>query len=492
MNHTRTIIFFLSLFSIVSCLDHKKTISTTEIVINDEDKELIYFLLNDTKPNYPGASIMVIKDGEIQYENNYGLANVEKKIQASSETIYKTTSISKQFSAMALMLLIHKGQLEYTTKLSEIFPDFPKYGKHINMRHLMTHQSGLLSYYDFVGENRKVPLLNKEILERLEHTDSTQFFPGSKFSYNQSGYALIPEIVEKVTGRTFTSFMKVEVFEKLNMNNTFIFDIDKPLNNRALGYSIRNDSIISNDESFTSSIQGSKGVCTSLLDYYKWDQALYSNKLIPLEKLEEAFFNWTDNKKNNKEGYGYGWYVDFENNIKILKHYGTNTGFSSQVNRVPSLNLTVVMFSNRDNNDRTLRYKVDALTSIYSSYEIPMPIEIRMMKYIEQNGLKRGIAFYDEFKNDSRYTHDDRNLSYLGSQYYRMQKLKEAEGLYRKSILERPNYFGGYFGLGRLFKNQGKTKEAIHNYQMVIELGADADEQYIIDYVKSELENLIE
>ena len=183
-----------------------------------------------------------------------------------------------------------------------------------------------------------------------------------------------------------------------------------------------------------------------------------------LRELEDAFYNWEDQKKTNTEGYGYGWNIRFEDDIKVLSHYGETTGFASQVNRVPSLQLTAVLFSNYIGADRNLMHKVNALTSIYSNYKIPMPIDIMMKKAIDEKGLAEGLKTYDVLKNDVRYKYELTSLSFLAASFYRMDRKAEAEGIYRKAVAEQPDYFGGYFGLARVQRDKGLEEEAIANY----------------------------
>ncbi|MEM8846482.1 MAG: serine hydrolase, partial [Bacteroidota bacterium] len=481
----RAFLMLLLTIFLVQCKHAETSQKQEDMRLSVQDQELIDYVFKDSKANLPGESVMVIKSGEVLYANHFGLADVDTHTSVSDSTLFKINSLSKQFSAMALMILVHQEKLTYETKLTEVFPDFPKYGDHITMRHLLTHQSGLWSYYDFIEEGRTESLLNNEILERLKQKDTVHFFPGTEFRYGHTGYALIPLIVEKITGKTFPEFMRDEIFDPLEMHQTTIFLPEKNLPLRALGYSIEKDSVLLNDESAVSAILGSKGVCTTTADYFKWDQALYSDALIPKEVLEGAFYNWEDQKKTNTEGYGYGWHIRFDNGIKVLSHYGETTGFASQVNRVPGLQLTAVLFSNHITKDRNLMHKVNALTSIYSNYKIPMPIDIVMKKAIDEKGLAEGLKTYDALKNNSRYKIEQTTLSFLGALFYRSDRKEDAEGVYRKAIAEQPDYFGGYFGLARVQRDKGLKKEAIANYEKVLSLGTD--EEGISDYVERQL-----
>lgn len=477
--------YLLLLFLLLaSCSTKKGDIPKT---LSTEDQELLNYLFPDKDKDAPGYSYFVIKDGQLILDKSIGFANIEKKVKNNSNTVYKITSVSKQFSAMAIMILVHRGKITYETKLTEVFPDFPSYGEDIDIRHLLTHQSGLISYYEFIDEGREEQLLNDEIFTRLQNLDSTNFKPGSEFRYGGTSYAIITNIVEKVTGTSFENFMQREVFKELEMNNTSILNLNEPIEDRALGYYYKNDSISLNDKSITSAIIGAKGVYTTVNDFLKWDQALYTDKIIPQAELQEAFINWNNNEKNNDDGHGYGWYINYENGTKVLNYYGESTGFTTQVKRIPELQFTVGIFSNYSNN-YNIQQKTNALISIYSGYKLPMPIEILMNKLISENGIQKGIAIYDSLKANTRYKYEKSTLSLLGSAYYRETKEDEAKILYEKSIEEYPDHFGGYFGLGRIFKKSGDKIEAIKNFKKALQL--DITDHYLIEYVKKELEEL--
>jgi len=470
-----------------------KTTSKNNIIqeLATEDNQIIEYLFESYKADQPGINAMVIKEGKIVLNESYGIANINNKIKITPETNFRIASVTKQFTAMAIMILENQGKLKYETKLTDIFPDFPDYGKDITVRNLITNQSGLVDYFEFINEDRVEQYLDKEILDGLMKLDSTNFEPGSKYEYSNTGYAVLAQIVEKVSGQTFPDFMDKEIFQKLNMTSTQIFQLDNPIKNRAYGHSIKNDSIIFKDQSVSSAIQGDGGIYSNVMDYYKWDQALYSNKLLPKEKLEDAFYDWDNNKKTNKEGYGYGWFIDLHNETKVLNHGGGTAGFEHRVSRIPSLNLSVVLFSNRDGNGRNIMHRTNALTSIYSDYKIPMPIEIMMKKEIDQRGINYGIEIYDKLKDNPRYKNKKTTLSYLGFEYRRMQKLKEAESIFIKATEEHPNYFGGYWGLGIIYKNTDEIEKAILNFKKVIELGTE-DEEWILDRAKEVLKDLLD
>jgi len=457
----------------------------------NNDSQLIDYLFSEVTGNQPGTSVMVIKEGKVVHEKSYGFSNIEDKIKTTPTTNYRIASVSKQFTAMAIMILVNQGKLTYDTKLTEIFPEFPSYGNQISVRHLLSNQSGLVDYFEFINENRTEQYLDNEILAGLMKLDSTNFQPGSEYQYSNTGYAVLAQIVEKVSSHTFADFMEKEIFQKLEMKNSKVYEANEKIENRAYGYTGHKDALTLNDQSVTSAIQGDGGVYCSIRDYYKWDQALYTDQLIPKIQLEDAFHDWDNNSRTNEAGYGYGWYIDFHEDRKLLNHSGGTVGFETRVSRIPSLNLTVVLFTNTDRHDRNIMHMVNALVSIYSEYKIPMPIDIMMKKEIDLKGKSYGTEIYDQLKNNTRYKVEKTTLPYLGFEYRRMGKLAEAEELFIKATKEHPSYFGGYYGLGRIYQDTKEKDKAILNFQKVIELGTEA-ELGTLNRAKKELKQLLE
>ena len=433
---------------------------------------------------------MVIRKGEIIHQRSYGLSNLEEETPSTPQTNYRIASVTKQFTAMAIMILVHKGKIKYETTLQEVIPEFPDYGRDITIRHLVTHQSGIEDYYRFVTDERTSQMLDHEVLDSLLHTTSTYFKPGTQYRYSNTAYAVLAQIVEKVSNQSFADFMKEEIFQKLGMTNTCIFELDQPIANRAYGYKEKEDGFVFSDQSMTSAIQGDGGIYCSTLDYYKWDQALYTDILVPKTLLQDAFYNWDNHTRTEKAGAGYGWMIDHRKDIKMLHHSGGTSGFETQVIRIPSLELTVVLFTNREWQGRVLWHNANALASIYSDYEFAMPLEILMKKEIEQKGTKAGIQLYDRLKKDSRYEVKKTTLPYLGMDYLRMKKYQVAVALFDKTKVEYPEYAGGYYATAVLSKRTGELDKAIQYYKKVVELD-DENEPDLTERAKEQLEILL-
>jgi len=260
-------------------------------------------------PN-PSVAYMVIKNGEIVLQNTKGYADVENEIRATSKTNYRIASISKIFTAIAIMKLVSDKKLTYQTTISEVFPEFPIYGDSITIEHLLLHRSGILEYYQFFEEGEQ--MTDEKVLEHLMSINSINSQPNEKFDYRNSGYALLAQVVEKITGKDFEVYMNDEVFIPSGMKNTSLYVKGKPINNRAYGYTVANDTVMRTDQSEGTAVKGDGCIYSSLEDFYHWDQALYKNNVISQEALQEALFGYDENGKTDKEGYGYGWEVNYD------------------------------------------------------------------------------------------------------------------------------------------------------------------------------------
>jgi len=248
---------------------------------------------------------------------------------------------------MSVMILHERGKLDYSTTLCQIFPHFPAYGRQITVRHLLQHTSGLIDYEDLIPDSATHQVLDRDVLRMMMTQDSTYFQPGSAFRYSNSGYAVLAQIVEKISGQSFAMFLKANIFVPLGMNGTVAFEEGiSTVSNRAFGYSVEKDSVAFSDQSLTSAVLGDGGIYTSIVDLFKWDQALYTERLVSAETLKEAFTPALDN-------YGFGWWIDEYKGHRHIRHYGSTCGFRTAILRFPQETFTVIVLTNRREPDVT-------------------------------------------------------------------------------------------------------------------------------------------
>ncbi len=295
----------------------------------------------------PGAAVMVIQHGQPILTKSYGLADVEHKIPVTDSTNFRLASLTKQFTAMSVMILKERGKLDYNMNLCQIFPEFPVYGKQITIRNLLQHTSGLIDYEDLIPDSATAQVLDRDVLQMMMARDSTYFPPGSAFRYSNSGYAVLAMIAEKISGQSFAAFLKDNIFKPLGMNNSVAFEEGiSTVPNRAFGYNVEGDSVVFSDQSPTSAVLGDGGIYTSVADMFKWDQALYTEKLVAKSTLDEAFTPALDN-------YGFGWWIDEYKGHRRIRHYGSTCGFRTAILRYPESEFTVIILTNRREPDVT-------------------------------------------------------------------------------------------------------------------------------------------
>lgn len=304
------------------------------------------------QPDAPGASVAIIRDGAIAFAKGYGFADLETRKPIAPETNFRLASVSKQFTAMAVLLLRERGKLSLDENLLAFFPEFSAFGKQITVRHLLTHQSGLLDYEDLIPAGTTIPVLDQDVLRLLMadgRTNATPtYFPvGSQYRYSNSAYALLALIVQVRSGQTFAHFLKENIFTPLDMTNTLAYEAgNSVVPHRAYGHSLRTNGWQRTDQSLTSSVLGDGGIYSSVNDLFKWDQALYTTKLASAATLEEAFTAKMATDKPGKS-YGYGWYLTKYRGVKQIWHSGESIGFRTRLVRMPEKKFALIILSNR-------------------------------------------------------------------------------------------------------------------------------------------------
>lgn len=292
----------------------------------------------------PGASVLVLRDGEAVVRAGYGLSDMESHTAATATTNYRLASVTKQFTAASILLLAEDGRLKLEDRVRKWLPSLPKAAEPITIRHLLTHTSGLIDYEDVIPETFKSQLHDADVLRLLESQDRTYFRPGSDYRYSNSGYALLALIVERASGRTFATFLRERIFQPLGMSNTVAYeDGISSVSTRAFGYTEEQGRWNRTDQSQTSAVLGDGGIYSSIDDLAKWDAALYDGRLLRPSSLQAAFTPATHTDDSEVE-YGFGWRITGE----TLWHSGETVGFRNVIVRYPKRHMTVIVLTNRN------------------------------------------------------------------------------------------------------------------------------------------------
>lgn len=299
-------------------------------------------------PNVAGASVLVIKDGKVLFKKAFGLANLEDKTSSNTNTNYRLASMTKQFTAMAIMILAERKKLSYDDPITKFFPDFPAYGKQITVRHLLNHTSGLIEYSEVIPGGTTTPLTDRDVLNLMKKQDRTYFPPGSQFRYSNSGYTLLGLIVEGASGISFPEYLRKNIFKPLGMDNTKFYQReDFTDHKRAYGYTQKESGFERTDQSLTSSTLGDGSVYSSVEDLFKWEQALFTTRLVSAETLKRAF-KVGATTDDPKLGYGFGWFIGEYRGLNTIYHGGNTIGFTSVIRRFPEQKFAVIVLTNRN------------------------------------------------------------------------------------------------------------------------------------------------
>ena len=300
-------------------------------------------------PATPGAAVLVAMDGRILVSKGYGLADLEARTPVTPHTNFRLASVTKQFTAMATMLLVQDGKLRLDEPLTDVFPEFPAYGRRVTVRHLLTHTSGLQDYENFVPDSQATQMLDADVLRQMMLLDSTSFPPGTKFRYSNSGFAVLAMIVEKRSGARFAGFLKMRIFNRVGMPWTLAREEGRALvPRRAFGHSRRDGAWHRTDQSSTSAVLGDGGIYSSVSELYRWSSALETRELLA-DSLRALIFQRGNKSDSTGVDYGFGWYLESRHSLPRTRHTGTSVGFRNAIIRYPTLGATIIVLTNRSN-----------------------------------------------------------------------------------------------------------------------------------------------
>jgi CubicO group peptidase (beta-lactamase class C family) len=300
--------------------------------------------MGDYRGRVPGACVLVLHEGMPVIRRAFGMADLEQQTAATTATNYRLASVTKQFTAAAVLMLMEEGALSLDAPLREWLPSLPERAAGTSLRHLLTHTSGIIDYEDLVPSGRTAQLQDVDVLRLLESEPRTYFAPGSAYRYSNGGYALLALVVESVSGKGFATFLRERIFGPLGMSGTVAHrEGVSTVAHRAYGYTRVDGGWRRTDQSLTSAVFGDGGVYSSIEDLAKWDAALYDGRLLRPETLQLAFAPAiaTDDPATR---YGFGWRITGES----VWHSGESIGFRNVIVRWPRCRLTVVILTNRN------------------------------------------------------------------------------------------------------------------------------------------------
>lgn len=329
------------------------------------------------------GNFLIAEKGKVIYRHSFGLANETTKDKLNENSIFELASVSKQFTAMAIMILKEKGKLNLDDDITKYLPELSFY-KDISVRNLLNHTGGLPDYLELMDSlfDKSNIAINKDIITIFsKHQPKILFEPNTKWEYSNTGYALLASIIEKVSGLSYADYLNKAIFQPLKMKNTFVYTrrlFPKKIDNYAFGY-VYSDSLkkyILPDELketqmviWLDGIVGDGTVNSTVNDLLKWDRALYTNKLLTQEGMKAVFEVATLND-NSKTKYGFGWGIDDNVDFgKIASHSGGWPGYMTFIERQITNDKTIIILQNHDN----VSIPAKAIRSIL--YNKPLPVQ---------------------------------------------------------------------------------------------------------------------
>ena len=331
------------------------SILSSQYLFSQNETKKIDSLLNSIyKNNEPGIAIAIQQNGKIIFQKGYGIANLETKEKISPISNFNIGSLTKQFTAFSILQLAEDNKLSLGDSIIKFFPQFnKKVGSIVTIQHLLTHSSGIMDHYAFVDTNIVKHATDKDVLNAVKNIDSTYFPPGTQYRYSNTAYCLLAMIIEKVSGFSYPYYIKENIFTPLQMNNSQVLKINNPISNRVLGYDTLQNGfkrLDVNDAIFFST-EGDGGIYTSVTDYLKWFNSLQTATMLGSGWIEKARSAQFPVDKKNNLSYGFGWFINEQNEFKEVYHTGSNGGFRAISFSIPSKNYLIIILSNRSGID---------------------------------------------------------------------------------------------------------------------------------------------
>lgn len=474
-------ILFYFLFTI-SCVGQasSKSIENKQAGSISSISEKIDTLLN-TYVDYGkfNGAVLVTKGNEIVYKKGFGLANVEWDITNQTDTKFRLASITKQFTAMLIVQLVAENKLSLEEPISTYMPDYPKKnGDQITLHHLLTHTSGMPSYTSMPNYRDLMvqPFKPMEIVQLFADLE-LEFTPGETFQYSNSGYVLLGAIIEEVTGKSYEEVLQERIFTPLKMDNSGYDHNLEVLKNRATGYN-RNGNNFSNSNYIDMSLPYAAGAIYSTVeDLYRWDQALYSEALLPEKYRELLFKEYTPAFGKH---YGYGWEIgemrigNTGEMIPIIGHGGGINGFNTLITRMPTDQSLVVLLNNTGN--APLHQITMALTAILhdKTYDFPKrSVAHSIAAVMDKNGIQAALEHFKAIKDSSDYYLNENEINLAGYDLLWANRPEEAAAIFKLNIETYPNAFNVYDSYGEALLILGDTAEGVENYKRSIQLNPE-------------------
>ncbi|WP_264535247.1 serine hydrolase [Flavobacterium sp. N1736] len=452
---------------------HLFTLST--LFAQDKGKQIDQLLSKYNEYDQFNGSALVAENGKVILKKGYGSANMEWNIPNQPDTKFRLGSITKQFTALLIVKLAEEGKIKLDVPITTYLPDYPKEtGDKITIHNLLTHTSGIPNYTsvpNFLKEKARNPYSPADFVKTFSNLP-LEFKPGEKFVYSNSGYFLLGYIIEKITGKTYEENLQETIFTPLKMVNSGYDHSDVIIKNRAAGYERQGKKIVNASYLDMSIPYAAGSLYSTAEDLYLWDQALYTSKLLSEKSMESLFKSYIT---LGDESYGYGWFLREitigTKKVKIVEHGGGINGFNTNISRIPSDKILIVLLNNTGR--AVLGEMTENIRNILYNQSINEPkrsMALELLDVFSEKGVKSGIETYAKLKKDPTYGIKEGDMNNAGYQLLQTGKKKEAIEMFKINVEAFPKVGNVYDSLGEAYLADGDKTLAIANYKKSIEL----------------------
>lgn len=355
--------------------------------------------------NSPGATVLIAKDDTVLYRKAFGMANLELKVPMKPENVLHLASITKQFTSVAILMLMEQCKLTLNDPLSKYIPDFPR-GNEITIHNLLNHTSGIQSYTNLpeFRTKKRLDVTPEEIIGIFKNLP-LEFNPNEKHAYSNSGYVLLGYIIEQLSGLRYGDFIQKNIFDRLGMQHSHCAEAYQIIPGRANGYQLYEGNF-ENPEYLSPSIIYAAGALMSTVDdLFLWNKAIAHNTLISENSKQVAFANYTLSDGTH-DNYGYGWYINEIAGATTIEHPGGIDGFTASGIFVPGLNIYAVVLTNLDDGKGPESNNVKVVSAL-----LGQPITDKAAVKISENELKKWVGAY-QFESVVRFVTEDKGTLY--------------------------------------------------------------------------------
>lgn len=419
------------------------------------------------------GSVLVAEKGQVIFKKGYGMANMEWNIPNAPDTKFRLGSVTKQFTATLIMQLVEKGKLKLAGNVTDYLPDYPKAtGDKITIHHLLTHTSGIPNYTSFPKffETLSRDPVTPEGFTKKFDSMPLDFEPGTKFSYSNSGYFLLGAIIEKVTGKSYADVLAENILKPAQMSDTG-YDLFSPiLPKRATGYEKQGAKYINSPYLDMTIPYAAGSMYSTVEDLYRWDQALYTDKLLSASAKATMYTPFLDY-------YAYGWGVnkakigELKDSLLLIEHTGGINGFNTIISRLPKDKQLVVLLNNTGGAPLS-DIRRNILRILYDQpIEAPKkPIADLLRQSVQSDPLEKTKQKFTAWKADKAYSVSEEAVNGVGYELLRDGKTKEALTVFTLNAEAYPNSYNVYDSRGEAYKAIGDKAAAIQDYKKSIAL----------------------